>query len=442
MYYRIRSEIRSYDESLGHDSQEVSYSDGQFYQTSHEASEDTLRAYRRYLWDEEITDYRPGPLESFKSSGRFGNKYEQTFLPVRHFKRSLTVDKGSPIKRVRLLGFRTDIFRHQADMTDEHTYWGAPYVEVGAYLPYNVKGSSGGSTVSWNSVEAEAVKALPKLLNDNKLLNLEQVGLATFLAELKDVRNLTNIAKFHRDQGDISDKFLGVNFGVLPLVSDIKSMYELIQNMDPSIDKWNQMSDSGTARAYHVTLEDNVVSGSHTKFGGSQGGIINHSYTYEYEYEQTSTIKAHAYVIPGRCDDRTDLALKASLWGLDKPLTAVWNAIPFSFAVDWVANVGDIISNFEFREPHLDFTLVGFGASHKVVTTITTKAYLNLWGEKIPIGVSTFEDSQYFRVPLPIEDVYAYMENYPTGPLETSMSLSNFQIGITAALAHQRWYKR
>lgn len=434
MYYQISSEKFLLDGIFGKHVMDVTYDNGQHYNTQRQ----DLSTH--YKWDAEITDYSSSPKVSYLSSGRFPAKYEQTYLPVRHHKRSLTVEPGSPVLRERNVGSRHDRFEHDGNMTHASIWWSKVNTSLKSALAWPLRDDTG-HPLSWDTCEASARQALPHLLNDSKLLNLEQVGLATFLAELRDIGRLGDLAKFHRNTSDVSDKYLGVNFGVLPLVSDIKKMYELTENLSPALDTWNSMSNKGKVRAYHHTVDRQTRSGTHSYIGGSEGTIIDHSYSYEYEWEQELVTKAHAYVAPHSSSPDHDLRLKASLWGLDKPLTAVWNAIPYSFAVDWVSNIGDIISDFEYSEPTLGFDVIGYGSSQKLITSITCRAFLHLWGEKIPIGTSTIEDSTYYRTPLPISDVYTHMNDFPIGPLEFSTALSGYQISLTAALAHQRWYK-
>lgn len=33
----------------------------------------------------------------------------------------------------------------------------------------------------------------------------------------------------------------------------------------------------------------------------------------------------------------------AAIWGLDSPIEAAWELVPFSFIIDWFTNIGDII---------------------------------------------------------------------------------------------------
>ena len=291
-------------------------------------------------------------------------------------------------------------------------------------------------------MQALALSNPGKALNDNTLLSVEQVDVATFLAEARDIRRLADLVKFQRNLGDVSDKFLGINFGVLPVVSDIKKMYENVQKIKPALKAWNDMVDSQQTRSYHQTLfSDKTEEQTRTFDGDKEGGIVNYYYSYEQTWSQEFTRKSHVYVKPSEKILPTDVTLQASLWGLDKPLRTVWNVIPMSFAVDWVVNVGDIIDDFEYRQPDLKTEVVGAGVSEKLETFITTKVFAHVFGRKVFVGHSEVKITDYVRCPTPLDVVKQGLDERPIGPLEWSSELSGMQLSLSAALVHQRMFK-
>ena len=81
-------------------------------------------------------------------------------------------------------------------------------------------------------------------LNDQNLLGMGQTfNILSFIAELKDIRSLPKLlTKWGGGDRIISDKYLGVSFGVLPFYSDIMAVIKTLSQLGPSIDRWNDMA--------------------------------------------------------------------------------------------------------------------------------------------------------------------------------------------------------
>jgi hypothetical protein len=62
-----------------------------------------------------------------------------------------------------------------------------------------------------------------------------------------------------------------------------------------------------------------------------------------YNYTKSHTINIRAGVL---YDIENDINGILSLWGMDQPLEAIWELTPFSFIIDWIFNIGDIISGW------------------------------------------------------------------------------------------------
>jgi hypothetical protein len=280
------------------------------------------------------------------------------------------------------------------------------------------------------------------MLTDQKLLNLEQTNVATFLAELRDIRNLTDLVRFQRNHTDVSDKFLGVNFGVLPLVSDIQKIYKNVKGLKPSIAAWNEMSDSNTVRSYHKTITDDVQKGRYDRVRHINGSLLDIQYRYEFFWEQHYVEKAHVYVRPKSCNAGS-LGIRSKVLGLHKPLATAWELVPFSFAIDWVTNIGDLIDQFEYSRPSLGFEIVGCGVSGKLVTTCRVDTYTTIEGcPEVYTGSSDVRDVEYYRSPYPMSSLQTQLANgLKVSPFEVDFDLSGMQIALSAALADQKFFK-
>lgn len=281
---------------------------------------------------------------------------------------------------------------------------------------------------------------LTEMMNDNSLLNEDSFSIMSFLAELKDIRQLTDMVKFHRNHKEVSNKYLGFQFGVAPLVSDIQKIYHLATNLDDKIIQWQEMAAASATRAYHKNVLKETVKGSHSRTARqSNYGAFKWSIVYDYSWTQSVNMKAHIYLTPKKLQGNDLNALKRSVWGVTTPLQTAWNLIPFSFALDWVYPIGDAIAQFEQDDPVLPCNVHDAGLSVSLDTEIKTNVYILVDGVKHFMGESTVSHNRFVRSPVRGPEIMAGIGK--VGPLEFTPELSDGQIILSAALAHQMVFK-
>lgn len=121
-----------------------------------------------------------------------------------------------------------------------------------------------------------------------------------------------------------SGKYLAYTYGVTPLVNDIQgSIAELEEALDRGI-------------IWRVRVRDIQKSRREATYGSNVSTILSREIL-----EERSDI-AIAYVE----FDRPFLATMSSL-GLTNPAFVLWDAIPFSFVVDWFLDVGTYLNNLD-----------------------------------------------------------------------------------------------
>jgi hypothetical protein len=87
--------------------------------------------------------------------------------------------------------------------------------------------------------------------------------------------------------------------------------------------------------------------------------------------------------------------------GLDKPFSGIWEAVPFSWLIDYVTNIGDMISAIEETAKKLfRYEIVDFGYSTKMNKYYTWKKTSNSLGGTAFVGRVTLEKEEYNRYPL------------------------------------------
>lgn len=128
----------------------------------------------------------------------------------------------------------------------------------------------------------------------------------------------------------VSDSWLQLQYGWLPLVSDVTSAAELLA----------QIMDGG--RDIRQTIKKSARDSTEIV---SEGTLMWDSTPNAYLYKYRETLSQQAVARTGYVVDITnaDLATLAST-GLDNPMLVAWELVPYSFVVDWFYKVGDFLS--------------------------------------------------------------------------------------------------
>jgi len=137
-----------------------------------------------------------------------------------------------------------------------------------------------------------------------------------------------------------ADMWLELHFGWVPLVQDIGSSIDAIQGTGKASKQGTRITSNASANgSYYVDLSESNSSG--------------HDVT---RYQVGVRMSALAQV------SNPNLAL-ANQMGFVNPLSVVWEAVPFSFVVDWFSNVGQCLGAMT--------DMVGFNITHARTTVLT-----------------------------------------------------------------------
>lgn len=224
-----------------------------------------------------------------------------------------------------------------------------------------------------------------KVLEDTSLLNFKggKFSLLTFIAELSDLRHLPSLlTKWTKSAHDISDKYLGVSFGVLPFYSDIKAIFDRLNNLPYAIAEWNRNAQDAQIRSYHITVDPIKVYPKWTKgrfytkdkedivatWKNKANGWIRMRTTASID----RSIRAHLYLVPEMISEDKVGLLTAHIWGIESPLKTIYDKIPFTFVVDWFTRLGDIIQEVGEIDDLLRYRIIDAGYSCKTITTWKT----------------------------------------------------------------------
>lgn len=230
-----------------------------------------------------------------------------------------------------------------------------PYEEYASNLDLNVKPDE-----SFNSRAFEAMK--PDLESS--------LSLSNFLVEIADVKHLARFFTGWKTSGSLkglsrksAEGHLSWKFGLKPFFNDVKLMYSLLIDHSKRIEEF--LDKRNTLQVRHYS-EKEPYTESVSGWNAWQGG--NNMY-WRYRTFQSSVTTA-TMVYRYTCDDistraRKAMALCDSL-GLVFRQSTIWEAIPFSFAIDWIFRVQDYLKANEDPLIKAKVIVLDYTVSHKI----------------------------------------------------------------------------
>lgn len=243
------------------------------------------------------------------------------------------------------------------------------------------------ASVPWGSLSQSALQTmLPSLQGDTSYVN--------FLLELKDFRSILKLfnqglerklttlealfghRRYDKPLARLSKQYLSYSFGWRPLFNDIAAFVQQILGLKAKYDELTRRANrpqqkywgtwvSGTELPETLTYPTlNGANGTGPTGGWYGAGTLKGNCSLR--TSASKGVRYHAtlryrYQMPQEL--RTYFGqLKATLdfMGINRNPAIVWNAIPFSFIVDWFVNVGKTldslrVDNIDFKTEILDF---------------------------------------------------------------------------------------
>jgi hypothetical protein len=169
--------------------------------------------------------------------------------------------------------------------------------------------------------------------------NVPDVDLPLFLFELREapkmIRDLGNFLKKPL-QPDVPGSYLAYQFGWKPLFSDLHKLANLAETISKMESHYEtiarKQSASGSLDSYNTSWKGGTQTGS---------GI---SWKYEYQLERKVWFSARAVPVKSApyFGESPHEALRRTL-GLNLSASTIWNALPWSWLVDYFVGVGDYL---------------------------------------------------------------------------------------------------
>ena len=193
------------------------------------------------------------------------------------------------------------------------------------------------------------------------------VSLTNFLLELGDFKDVFNLFRHTSDiTQKISEGHLTWNFAVKPLISDLSELWKIFHDWESRLKDFRNRAEKPQRRYYSekVDLSD-----------GEPSWEWNHpSYRYYYKRYWPKYLKlvrtatmTYSYNIEETQSLLAKLKALRDILGLKLTPSVIWEAIPFSFLVDYVVNVGQFLKSRENDLIEPDVTVTDYSVSCKVV---------------------------------------------------------------------------
>lgn len=200
------------------------------------------------------------------------------------------------------------------------------------------------------------------------------LNMINFLLELKDIKTMFKLWK--RSYGvlkNLSAGVLNVSYAWLPFIRDAETIYTKFIRMNEYLDRWNKDAKAGVIYTRHADITSDVwrTNQSYSTTSDPTYTTWVTGWTSRYpvvkSLEEEVVVKAHLAFRPNHIDISgiNKVAAYADLIGLGDPLSIIWEAIPFSFLVDYFLSVSRFVEQFDHEFLVTPITLVDFGYSVK-----------------------------------------------------------------------------
>jgi hypothetical protein len=261
----------------------------------------------------------------------------------------------------------------------------------------------------WSMVDSAMEHMLPGIKPELSLINS--------LIELKDFktlpRTLSSIATMSKHlikapgryplkkvMKVCADAYLQDKFNIAPLISDIMGVYDTFKSIPAKANRLRK--DAGTVKHLHYRKDLSaeyppiIISGSGNPlptYYVLAGHQANWNIQGLYTLNQFTVSMSYKFFLPDMSEK--ELLARAYLDSLGVNLNPqiIWNAIPWSFVVDWLVGIGPWLSKLQMRNIEPEVHMMGCSASwHQKRTS-------SFSGGQSGSTIATWNEDLYIRVP-------------------------------------------
>lgn len=205
---------------------------------------------------------------------------------------------------------------------------------------------------SWQQIELPEEAHYGELAHEaTAQVNATDTNVLAFLRDLRHptsmipkFKNLMKIKHLRKafHFRDLSDDYLSIQYGLLPTVSDIRNVLRAFKEKARSKDRW------GFA-LYNASRVHQCAAGLSTR-------------------KRTQRIKIAVSDVDS---DVSRLALQVEKWGLYPSAKNLWDLLPYTFIIDWLADVGKFLERCDTIHRLARFKILYVTMSRKDETTLS-----------------------------------------------------------------------
>lgn len=236
-------------------------------------------------------------------------------------------------------------------------------------------------------------------------------------------------------------EYLNVAFGWQPLVRDISKFAKGVVSLESVMRQYERDAGRVVRRRFNFPVSTSTVVENFGAIGRqmtcptesifNDGGFGTQAVRIRETVRSTWFSGAFTYSLPSGYDARTTLgryALIADRLGLELTPRTLWELAPWSWAIDWFSNTGDVVSNLS------DFVTGGLVMRYGYVMdhTITTDTYVRPGGTGLKANVPVAPPMVL------VSETKIRRQAHPFGFGVSWDGLSSFQLSILAALGMSR----
>jgi hypothetical protein len=217
-------------------------------------------------------------------------------------------------------------------------------------------------TIRENQWQAWSNQALESMLPTFSEGGESLVNFALELKQTKDLfrlwRNKLSLLK------NISGLHLNVSFGWLPFISDVQRIYGALDSFQKKVRKLQEESGKPKKGHFRRYLDTVDLPSDGTLGAADSNGSFYRKVRWIQQPLYCATLD-YIYALPDMSLAINQVKGFLDSIGVQLDASIVWNAIPYSFVVDWFFNVGDWISALKVDNLRIPATVTGFCHSVK-----------------------------------------------------------------------------
>jgi hypothetical protein len=215
----------------------------------------------------------------------------------------------------------------------------------------------------------------------------------------------------------IGEEYLNYEFGWKPMVNDVRSLANAILRADSVIKQYERDSGRLVRRRYEfptIYTEKTTVFDGQTPWLNPDNQVLHTDsvVTGKVYRRETQAIRrwfsgAFTYYLPSAYTDSDSIARKVILakrtLGLSLTPGNIWNLMPWSWAIDWFSNAGDVLHNLDAWIIDNQVLRYGYMMEHTVHTYTYYYVGKNTLrsASNIPSSVSSVSETKIRRVATP-----------------------------------------